>query len=308
MTRGTAYLLLALGTFFWGVSFVVIKQGTAQLAPASFLAWRYLIAAAVLGLLCLPRLRNLSLASWRSGLALGLALYAGTMTQTIGLAGTSAANAGFIAGTALLFVPGFRYLLERHRLSARIAKACLLALAGLGVLTLRLPLSIGSGDLWVLASAAAYALHMVLAGPAVRRHDPLLLSLLQLIVCGTLCWLQAFGQMIGVGPSALLPPNGNVWAAIGFTGLLATAFPYAAQNLAQQKVEAHHVALIFLLEPVFASLAGHVVLHEQLSPRLFLGGGLILAALLLAELPPPRRFRAAQPDDLSGSPDSDALK
>ena len=44
-------------------------------------------------------------------------------------------------------------------------------------------------------------------------------------------------------------------------------------------------ALIFCLEPVFAALASWVWFGERLSALQWVGGGLILAGMVLAELP-----------------------
>ena len=285
MSRSLAYAMLLLGTFFWGVSFVVIKQGTLSYPPALFLAWRYLLASAVLAMLFARRLPGLGRAGLLAGTWLGLVLYVGTMTQTIGLGSTTASNAGFIAGTALIFVPFFKYLLDRTRLTGAVLGSCVLALAGLAALSLDWPIRLRPGDLWVLTSAAAYGLQIVLAGRYVHRHDPMALTLVQLFCCCLCCLLQA----LVAGQPLTLPATAAVWQAIGFTALLATAFTYGAQNLAQQTVEEHKVALIFLTEPIFASLAGYLYLGEALTWRLALGGGLILSAILLAEFSFQRR-------------------
>src|SRR5262249_17045671 len=56
-------------------------------------------------------------------------------------------------------------------------------------------------------------------------------------------------------------------------------------NTYQPHVPASRAALIYLLEPVFASILSVLWGHDALTDRLFLGGGLILGGNLLVELP-----------------------
>jgi drug/metabolite transporter (DMT)-like permease len=56
--------------------------------------------------------------------------------------------------------------------------------------------------------------------------------------------------------------------------------------MAQRFTTATHTALIFSTEPVFAALASFFLVGERLGPRQLLGGTLILAGMLTAELGP----------------------
>jgi drug/metabolite transporter (DMT)-like permease len=56
-------------------------------------------------------------------------------------------------------------------------------------------------------------------------------------------------------------------------------------NRYQPHVSAGRAALIYLLEPVFATAFSVAWGHDPLTARLFLGGGLILAGNLLIEVP-----------------------
>jgi drug/metabolite transporter (DMT)-like permease len=94
-------LALVAVTAVWGSTFVVVRDAVAQIPPFTFIAWRFLAAAALLAVLR-PRLvalpgreePGLPLA----GMVAGLALFAGYGFQTVGLQYTTASNAGFITG------------------------------------------------------------------------------------------------------------------------------------------------------------------------------------------------------------------
>jgi len=93
-------------------------------------------------------------------------------------------------------------------------------------------------------------------------------------------------------PAALLVeapawPIGNaVWFAAAFTGVLATCVALGVQTVAQVFTTPTHTALIFATEPVFAALFGVLLAGEWLSDRAWLGCGLIVAGMVVAELWP----------------------
>jgi drug/metabolite transporter (DMT)-like permease len=70
-----------------------------------------------------------------------------------------------------------------------------------------------------------------------------------------------------------------------FTGVGATALALVWQMDAQRHMSASRAALIFCLEPVFAALASWVWLGERLSTTQWAGAVLIIAGMVLAELP-----------------------
>ncbi len=67
--------------------------------------------------------------------------------------------------------------------------------------------------------------------------------------------------------------------------VLSTLLAMHLMNVYQPYVPASRAGLIYLLEPVFASLFSLALGHDALTLRLVLGGGLILGGNLLVELP-----------------------
>ena len=100
-----AQLSLLAITAIWGLTFVLVQDAIARTPVLSFLAWRFLLAAALVTVLAGRQLRALSLAGWRAGIAMGAFLTAGYVLQTYGLAHTTAAHSGFITGLFVVFTP-----------------------------------------------------------------------------------------------------------------------------------------------------------------------------------------------------------
>ncbi len=93
-----------------------------------------------------------------------------------------------------------------------------------------------------------------------------------------------FGLMT-IFTGGLVWPSRTVTMALLITGLLATAVGFYTQTLVQQRLSAVRVAVILCLEPVFSTIFGY--LHgDRLSGRQWLGAGLTLGAVALAEIAP----------------------
>ena len=77
----------------------------------------------------------------------------------------------------------------------------------------------------------------------------------------------------------------EVFIALLITSILATAFAFLAQTYFQTYTSPTRVALIFALEPVFAALTSYFFIGEQFTLSMMFGFCLILAGIILSELP-----------------------
>lgn len=283
MGRWRADLWLVVVTVIWGSTFVIIKGALDLVGPHLLVATRFWIAALVLTALWVPRRRRISRSIAGHGLLAGALLWSSYVTQTIGLQSTGAGKVAFITGLNVVIVPLLAALLLRQRPGRATGLGVLLATGGLALLTLDSTLSIQSGDLWVVLSAATFALHIVIIAYLAPRYPALDFALIQL---WTVALLGTFVALVVERPAA--PPAG-AWPALLYLGVVATAVVFLLQVSAQRYTTATHTALIFALEPLFAALFALLLLGERLPPRGWLGGALILTGTLVAELWPGRR-------------------
>jgi drug/metabolite transporter (DMT)-like permease len=266
-------LLLVLVTVIWGSTFAVIKE-TIQTVPVPILlAVRFSFAALFL-LWVKPERKTLI-----PGLILGLLSFAGYATQTIGMLTTSASKAAFITGLSVILTPIVGAIWLRQRIPGRVWLAALLAIIGLGLMTLNPNEGVVIGDLWVLGTALAYALYIVYLGEIAVHHKPIVLTSLQIIVVAVLSWGWAVPHL-----SVLKELSPSVLSALLYLALFATALVLWLQALAQRVVPAYAAALIFALEPVFAAIFAYFMLGETLSLQGWLGGGLVVVAMILGGL------------------------
>ncbi len=274
-----ADLVLLLVCLVWGSTFVVVKVGVASTPPFNFVAARFAVAFVVLLIVAAPRLWALSGPEIWRGALMGGFLVAGYVTQTAGLRLTAASKAGFITGLSVVLVPVFARFALGHRVGWGVGGGVVLATAGLGLLSLTAELRPEPGDLWVLACAFAFAAHILAVAELSRGCDVLRLAMVQTGV------VALGGAVLGLlfEGGLTLPTGAGLFATL-YTGILATALVLGLQIPAQQHTSPSHAALIFSAEPVFAALFASALLGEALGPKEWLGGGLILAGMLLAEL------------------------
>jgi drug/metabolite transporter (DMT)-like permease len=88
------------------------------------------------------------------------------------------------------------------------------------------------------------------------------------------------------------------WAPILYTGIFSSGVAYTLQMVAQKDTDATVASLLMSLESVFAVLSGWLILGEVLSLREALGGFLIFAAIILAQLPQSPKNRPGEDEDL----------
>lgn len=272
-------LTLVLITIIWGTTFVVVKEALDTIPVALLLALRFTFAGL---LLAWARFDRKALVP---ALILGLLSFAGFATQTLGLTITSASNAAFITGLSVILTPIIGALFWGKRLAPRVFLAAIVALAGLALMTLRDGVaSVNTGDMWVLGTAVSYALYILYLGEVARKMPVASLVMMQHIPMALLAWLWAVPE-VHLLPTVPL----STYLAIGYLALVATALVGILQTYAQRVVPAHLAALIFVLEPVFAALFAYLLIGERLGVWGLAGAGLMLVAMVIAELKLPAR-------------------
>ncbi len=273
--------MMLLTAIIWGFAFVAQKSSMEVMGPFTFNAARFVLGASCL-LLLLPLFKSrhgaLGKAGWRSAAGMGVLLFLGSISQQIGLVSTTAGKAAFITGLYIVLVPLILSLFGQL-LSRSIWLAVALGLGGLYLLSMQgatiMPVT---GDLWVLASALFFALHIVVIGRASLEHDALRLSIVQFYVCAV---LSLIGMLLWEAPSLQAISDGGI--EILYAGVLSVGIAYTLQVFAQIRVPPHAAALVLSLETVFGAIGGVWLLGEEMTLRMVIGAGLMMAAILVAQ-------------------------
>ena len=285
MSARTLTILATLGllamTAVWGSTFVLIKDVVGRMPVADFLAVRFVIAAVAMLVLFARSVWRLGRQQVLHGLLLGVIYGIGQLLQTWGLSLIAPSVSGFATGMYVVFTPILALLLLRQHMAGVVWLAVLLSTAGLALLSLN-GVSVDLGVWLTLASAALYALHIVLLGQWSRQGEAFGLSAVQMVAIAAVCLLATAPH----GP--VLPPDRSAWFAVLYMALIAGAGAMLMQTWAQSHLPATRAAIVMTTEPVFAAAFAVLLGSDVVSWRMLLGGGLILAAMYLVELMPRR--------------------
>jgi drug/metabolite transporter (DMT)-like permease len=284
-TRRSALLAtgaLLLTTASWGSTFFLIKDLLDRVPTLDFLAVRFTIAGLVMLLLAHRSVLGLPRESLRRAVVVGAIYGVAQILQTAGLAHTSASVSGFITGMYVVCTPLLASVLLRTRITGTTWAAVALATVGLGVLTLD-GFSVGYGEALTFVAAMLYALHIVALGAWSTARDALGMSVVQLLVIAAIC-------LVATAPDGVvLPDRGRDWAAVVYMALVAGALGLVAQTWAQSQLSPTRTAIIMSMEPVFAAFFAVLLGGEDVGLRMFCGGAMVLAAMLVVEIGPRRR-------------------
>lgn len=277
-----ADLVLLFVTLSWGVSYLLVDLCLTELGPLTLNALRFLLASLGAGIAMFPKMRGMTRETRRYSLGLGTLLGVAYMCSTVGLIYTSMSNAAFLCALAVVLTPIANFIVYRKKTSPRLTFVLLLALAGVALMTLTESLTPRLGDILCVLCAAMYAFDLLLAEHAVKRPrvDAFQMGVMHLGVAGVVNLLLAF-----VLEKPSLPHSGKVWGAVLFLAAFCTGLAFIAQTMAQQYTTSTHVGVIFALEPVFAGIAAYIFANERLGVRGYLGAVLLMAGMIVMELP-----------------------
>lgn len=277
MTRRAPLLALVGVTVIWGITFVQVQDAIALYPLFAFLAVRFTISTVVLAPFAYGSLRRLPRSGYLVGAGVGTLLATAYALQTAGLDRTTVASTGFITGLYVVFTP----LLALAVFGTAVPRALWLgiALAVAGLLLLNgVPGGSTLGNLLVLANALFQAFQITALERYAPRYDPRALTFLQMATSAA-----AF-VVIALALGDLEAPHGRtVWSALIVTGIFAGALGYLVATWVQSRTTAARAALVYTLEAPFAALAGVLLADEVLGWAGWLGCGIMMAGILVAE-------------------------
>lgn len=268
----------------WGAAFVLMKDAIKAQPIFDFLGTRFIIAAAVM---MLAKPHALAKASRRlvwQGVALGGLLGIAYYTQTVGLAASTAAIAGFLTGLYVVLSPLFIWLFLKKKIDRRVIFGVVFATLGLGFISIN-----GVGfevpHLWLIACAVFFSLHIVGLAKWSPGQDAYALTLIQLATMGVIY------MAISLGKGYVAPVGFDGWFAILFTAIFSTALAFFVQTWAQGIMDSSRVAIYLTTEVIAAAAIAVAVGQEVLQVRTIIGGALMVVAMLVVEAPSRGRSR-----------------
>lgn len=272
--------LLLITAIVWGFCFVVQRSCLDYVGAFTYGAARFLLGGLALIPLALARPceKQKRRKSLLAGLPCGLALFAGTSLQQLGLKTVSAGKAGFLSAMYIVLVPVLGLFIGQ-KVKARVWISAALGAVGLYLLcTGGADGSVSAGDLLVLGCSLMFAVQIQLINHF-SDTDSIVLSISQYL---TVAVLSAVVMLFAETPT---------WTGVVdclplilYGGLVSIAIGYTLQTVAQKYTPPAVASVMMCLESVFATLSGWLVLGEMFSVREGIGAVVMLLAALLAQL------------------------
>ena len=290
-----------MATVFWGCGFTWAKAAGAAvnahmnlppgspLGPIWLLSIRFALAGALWMAIVPAARRGWTLASVGRSAIAGTFLAAGLVTQHLGLDRTREAITAFLTSLTILFVPLLMTIALRRPPPHVLWIGVVLAMVGVWLMTGASPAGLGVGELLALGCAVLFSLHLISVNLVMEHDEPARMApgqffTVALITAATSLFLQR-------GPDALMPAQAFHLAIAPDIGLnlllmilLVTVGAFGLQMHFQPRLDPTRAALLYLCEPVFASVYAWLAAGRGLAPLAAAGAGLILVANVLVEL------------------------
>lgn len=284
----------------WGGTFVWMKQGLdvieSRLGASGrtsglllFLGLRFAIAAVcMLAISSSARTRS-SREAWSGGAWLGGLLLAGFTLQMFGLAEVTPAVSAFLTSLYVLFTAAMTTLVSKKGLRFPLAVGAVLATIGAGVIRGRPELFFTPGELLTVGAAFVFAVHILATDRVTKRVDPMAVTFTSfaVVAIGSLV-LFAIAQLAHGAPSAAqlteLMVAREFWIPLALMAMLGTVVALSFMNLFQREIDPVRAAILYALEPIWATCFGLMVGLDRSTPWLWVGGSILFAGNLFAEL------------------------
>lgn len=139
----------------------------------------------------------------------------------------------------------------------------------------------------MLICAFCFAAQILIVDHFTNKVDGVSLSCAQFLV---MSFLSAAGALTETLPPLELLPQ--CLGPVLYVGVFSSGVAYTLQILAQKDSDPAVVSLLMSMESVFATIAGALILGDRMNGREYLGCALMLAAVVLAQLPDMPRPKA----------------
>jgi len=280
-------LLVAASAMLWGTVGVASKgvYGLSDVEPMTVGFLRLALAAPVLLVMSVALVGRATFAFHGRerllvlGIGVSMAFYQVFYFTAVSKAGVTIATLVTICAAPLL-VAIMSSLFLKEALTAKVAVALALGISGT-LMLVGFPSETGGADVetlagvgWACGSALAYAVFVLLSRALAPNHHPATLI------------------AVGFGSGALLllpfagaglawPETAEVAWLLLYIGMVPTALAYLLYFRGMRETPATVASIVTLMEPLTATVLAWVLFGERLGPVGLVGGGLLLASILI---------------------------
>jgi len=277
--------LILLAVIFWGTSFVATKTLLFELKPITIIILRLIIASILLTIIAISTKRNFSLNVKSHGWIFILSLVAvfHLWIQVTGLQFTTAANTGWIIGTAPIFMAIMGLIFFKEKITLLGVLGIILAIFGLLMLIgkgdiTNIGLIENKGDLLVLGSAFTWGVYSTVNKKISLSYSPLM-TILYLFLMMAIIIIPFNLNQETIASIINLSLLG--WLMVLFLGLFCSGVSYVIWAQALRDMESTKVGAFLYLEPLVTVFAAWFFLSEEITFLMIISGLLITIGVII---------------------------
>lgn len=269
---------LSIVAIIWGSGFVASAVSLEHFTPYQILAIRFLIGIILLSLVFFKKLKHIKKSTLIKGSIIGVFLYLAFALQTVGLVYTTPSKNAFLTAVNVVIVPFIAFFIFKRKMDKFELFGAVLAIIGIGILSLKLSGGVNFGDFLTLLCAVAFAFHIFFTAQFVKDEDPVLLTLVQMGMATVLGFLVILfkGEMT-------FTANVEGVSAVVYLGVFSTTLAFLLQTVAQKYTSETKAAIILSTEAFWGMVFSVIILSEVLTGKMIIGAILILAAIIISE-------------------------
>lgn len=287
MKKWIPALSLLICCMIWGTTFVAVKEVSSKINPFLLSTLRNCIAVVILLpiiLLSKHRVALMNKEAMKNGAILGIILASIYIVQTIGLKYTSSTHSAFITCSAVLMVPLMLVFSGKQRLTNKQIMSIIVVAVGLYLLTstnINDPFNVG--DIITFIGAIICAIQIIAAGYYVRKTEFIGLIFYQFLFSGI---ISVIGLLIyKIVSKEEIQFEASSYFGVAYLGVLGTLFCFFITVWAQKYISTIYTAMIFALEPVFASISSYAYYGEIFTALEVIGAIGIITGLIIYNIP-----------------------
>jgi len=278
MRKYLGEIMLSITAIIWGSGFVVSAISLEHYTPYQVLAGRFLIGFLILSLVFFKKLKDLNKGIVFKGLVLGFFLYMAFALQTVGLQYTTPSKNAFLTAVNVVIVPFIAYFAYKRKIDRFELIGAVLAIIGIGFLSLQFSTDINLGDLLTLACAVAFAYQIFFTAKYVKDEDPITLTIVQMFFAAVFAWM-----MVAFKGELSFSIELESVSSILYLAIFSTTLAFLFQTIAQKFTNETKTAIILSTESFWGMVFSVILLGEVLTSRMVIGAILILCAIMIAE-------------------------
>jgi len=283
--KPAVYLKPLLATIFWGVSFIATKTALSELTPVMIIIFRLLLGISFLTILAVYTKKDFTIKLKQHALIFLLAAIAvfHLWIQVTGLQYTSAANTGWIIGTAPVFIAIMGMIFFKEKINLKQLAGIIIAFAGLFFLISKgditsIDFISNKGDFLVLASSFTWGAYSIVNKKISLSYPPLM-TILYLFIMMAVILLP-----VTVNRETLLRLehlSSVGWISILFLGIFCSGISYVLWAQSLKDMDSSKVGAFLYFEPFVTVFSAWIFLRENITLVMLVSGIIIIIGVII---------------------------